>query len=163
MATISIGVVEKTNKVNTSVTGEERLVVINKSGVPTTISLNKIIDKLDDFIVEDDLLNKVEDNVIDKVEDQLDEIVEDAINNLFLITFDFGDTEYKAEEGMTWEEWVNSKYNTGGWKINNNYILAKGGTLYYANREEIMPWYVYKNDKINNLETYCIYGGSFGD
>lgn len=82
MATISIGVVDKTNKVNTSVTGEERLVVINKSGVPTTISLNKIIDKLDDFIVEDDLLAKVEDNVIDKVEDQLDEIVKDALNNL---------------------------------------------------------------------------------
>ena len=69
MATISIGVVDKTNKVTTSVTGEERLVVINKSGVPTTISLNKIIDKLDDFIVEDDLLAKVEDNVMDKVED----------------------------------------------------------------------------------------------
>ena len=68
MATISIGVVDKTNKVNTSVTGEELLVVINKSGVPTTISLNQIIDKLDDFIVEDDLLTKVEDNVMDKVE-----------------------------------------------------------------------------------------------
>lgn len=82
MATISIGVVDKTNKVNTSVTGEELLVVINKSGVPTTISLNQIIDKLDDFIVEDDLLTKVEDNVMDKVENQIDEIVEDAINNL---------------------------------------------------------------------------------
>lgn len=29
-----------------------------------------------------------------------------------LITFTIDGEEYQAEEGMTWEEWVNSEYNT---------------------------------------------------
>jgi hypothetical protein len=29
-----------------------------------------------------------------------------------LITFKIDGSEYQAEEGMTWEEWVNSEYNT---------------------------------------------------
>ena len=28
-----------------------------------------------------------------------------------LITFTIDETEYQAEEGMTWGEWVNSEYN----------------------------------------------------
>lgn len=91
----------------------------------------------------------------------LESIINGNTNNL--ITFIVNDKEYQAEEGMTWEEWVNSKYNTENWKISNNYILPKGGTLYYANRKEIIPWYVYKSDKINNLEKYSIYGGMGGD
>ena len=31
-----------------------------------------------------------------------------------LITFTVDGIEYQAEEGMTWEEWANSSYNTGG-------------------------------------------------
>ena len=31
-----------------------------------------------------------------------------------LISFTIKDTAYQAEEGMTWEQWVNSKYNTRG-------------------------------------------------
>lgn len=87
----------------------------------------------------------------------------DAINALFLITFTINSVEYQAEEGMTWEEWVNSDYNTGSWKISNNYIKAGENTLYYPKRLEITPWYVYKNDKINNLEEYGIYGGLSDD
>jgi hypothetical protein len=34
-----------------------------------------------------------------------------------LITFTIDGTEYQAEEGMTWYEWVNSKYNNAGWFI----------------------------------------------
>ena len=30
-----------------------------------------------------------------------------------------GPEDYQAEEGMTWGEWVNSKYNTADWFINN--------------------------------------------
>jgi hypothetical protein len=29
-----------------------------------------------------------------------------------LITFTIKNTEYQAKEGMTWEEWINSEYNT---------------------------------------------------
>jgi hypothetical protein len=31
-----------------------------------------------------------------------------------LITFTVDGIEYQAEEGMTWKEWANSSYNTGG-------------------------------------------------
>lgn len=46
-------------------------------------------------------------------------------NNVMLITFTMTSndltpvtTQYQAGEGMTWGEWVNSEYNTGGWSIN---------------------------------------------
>ena len=43
-----------------------------------------------------------------------------------LITFTIDGTEYKAEDGMTWQEWVGSKYNTDGYKVveynDTNYI-----------------------------------------
>lgn len=39
-----------------------------------------------------------------------------------LISFTVGEVEYQAEEGMTWEEWVNSTYNTGVFYIDNNCI-----------------------------------------
>ena len=32
-----------------------------------------------------------------------------------LITFTINDIEYQAEEGMTWEEWINSEYNNNGY------------------------------------------------
>ena len=33
-----------------------------------------------------------------------------------MITFTIEGTEYQAEEGMTWGEWCNSTYNTGGFQ-----------------------------------------------
>ena len=30
---------------------------------------------------------------------------------------------YKVKQGMTWSEWVNSKYNTDGFKLGSNNIL----------------------------------------
>ena len=40
-----------------------------------------------------------------------------------LISFTIGGTSYKAEYNMTWEAWVNSTYNTDGYKVAGNYIL----------------------------------------
>ena len=34
---------------------------------------------------------------------------------------------YSFEEGMTWGEWIVSKYNTDGFKIINNCICSSGG------------------------------------
>lgn len=39
-----------------------------------------------------------------------------------LITFTISGTEYQAEEGMTWEGWVNSSYNPGDYTIENNQV-----------------------------------------
>lgn len=39
-----------------------------------------------------------------------------------LITFTIGNTTFQAEEGMTWAEWVDSEYNTGGYKDGTDYV-----------------------------------------
>lgn len=40
-----------------------------------------------------------------------------------LITFTIDSIEYQAEEGMTWGEWVNSKYNIDGY-LNYNRLIT---------------------------------------
>ena len=40
-----------------------------------------------------------------------------------LISFTIAGTTYHAEEGMTWEQWVNSDYNTIGATIQNNLVV----------------------------------------
>jgi hypothetical protein len=42
--------------------------------------------------------------------------VEDYVESN-LITFTIDGSEYQAEEGMTWADWVNSEYNTDGYYI----------------------------------------------
>lgn len=45
-----------------------------------------------------------------------------------LISFRIEGTSYQAEEGMTWGQWVNSSYNTGGYSTDGkNYIYIQGG------------------------------------
>lgn len=66
----------------TSVTGDEKLIVINKGGKTSTISVNQIIDKMDDDIIDridDPILELVEDQIADMIEDRLDDI--DPSNN----------------------------------------------------------------------------------
>ncbi len=50
-------------------------------------------------------------------------------NNISLIFFYTNDSRYgpyQAEQGMTWEDWVNSKYNTNKATISNNKIFIGG-------------------------------------
>lgn len=51
-----------------------------------------------------------------------------AVTNL--ISFTIAGTSYQAEEGMTWEEWVNSSYNTDGYYIDGTYIANSKGRIY---------------------------------
>lgn len=39
-----------------------------------------------------------------------------------LITFSTKDGSYQAEEGMTWEQWVNSEYNVDGWYVTKHAV-----------------------------------------
>lgn len=52
--------------------------------------------------------------------------------NKAIISFIIGDTEYQAEEGMTWGEWVNSTYNTGGFITKNGTVYNSSGAKYVA-------------------------------
>lgn len=44
-------------------------------------------------------------------------ILEGIFNNV--------EVEYNAIEGMTWGEWVDSEYNTGGYQIQDKYVLSQ--------------------------------------
>lgn len=44
-----------------------------------------------------------------------------------LITFTIAGTEYQAESGMTWAEWVEREYNTASFKVSSSYIVSSGG------------------------------------
>ena len=60
-----------------------------------------------------------------------------------IITFTINDTEYKAIEGMTWGEWINSEYNIEEKygleceKINGNVIFKLNNGGYYVSETSI--------------------------
>jgi len=73
----------------------------------------------------------------------MDEIVAKVLaelNKPSLISFTFEGTTYQAEEGMTWGEWVNSEYNTGGFVIDENDNSI--GTHYDEGTGEYNSWVV---------------------
>ena len=67
------------------------------------------------------------------------------------VTFAIDNVEYKAIEGMTWEEWVNSVYNTDGYIIQNNSVYSK-------DRKKVGS--VSKTDKITSGISYITINGN---
>lgn len=63
------------------------------------------------------------------------------------INFIVNGITYEAENGMTWEDWVNSEYNTGSFTISGNYVYGRvyTHTIVY-NRDTYQN--VNKNDTI---------------
>ena len=73
----------------------------------TNVSAVDTGDVLDDVAVE-----YVTKTYFDSVVGDINSVLESIINgSLSLITFTIAGTEYQAEEGMTWVDWVNSEYN----------------------------------------------------
>lgn len=48
-----------------------------------------------------------------------------------LISFTIAGTSYQAEDGMTWEEWVSSSYNTAGFVVKNGYTYQSSSSAYH--------------------------------
>ena len=89
--------------------------------------------------------------------DELDKSIEDIVaEQTGIIHFTIGTTQYSAENGMTWRQWVNSKYNTAepkfsiynnGVRGDNNYTVDIGhgrvascDTIIQANDEyDLLP------------------------
>lgn len=78
-------------------------------------------------------------------------------NSATLITFTIAGTTYQAEEGMTWEDWIASEYNTGNYSHSNGLVYppshytvysSAGGTVYYKN--EIHANAEYKHGEWNS-------------
>ena len=69
----------------------------------------------------------------------LEEMLEAAkeIGSAALISFTISGTTYQAEEGMTWQQWVNSDYNT------NNKYRRGGGMSMYVEETAKRNYYIY--------------------
>ena len=63
-------------------------------------------------------------------------VEEEAVN---LITFTIEGTTYQAEDGMTWVEWVDSSYNTGGYYNEGGRITTGGMKSVLANENVVYP------------------------
>ena len=77
MASITIGPISGGYPSTTDVTGEEKILIINKGGKPSTIKVNQILDKIDDEIVD-----RIDDQIIIKIEDQIDDIIDDRLDDI---------------------------------------------------------------------------------
>jgi len=80
----------------------------------------------------------------DELSEMFELITIDDIDTICLgpiISFTIGDTLYRAIEGMTWAEWVDSRFNTGMWYIGSEtYIERQEGTISgVATTDVIMP------------------------
>ena len=77
-----------------------------------------------------------------------------------LISFKINSTTYFAEEGMTWGEWCDSNYNTGGYADNGTYIAPNGYLLQYVSLNQKG---ITKTDLIITNATYDVVSGGSGD
>lgn len=79
-----------------------------------------------------------------------------------LINFTINGTAYQAEEGMTWEQWCNSSYNTGGFYVidGNNFVYFPDGS--YVSTEGFEGGTAEKSETIVVNGSYYIYS-SGGD
>ena len=83
MASITINQVPPRMPASAEITGEEKLITINSNGKPTTVSVNQLLDKVDDGIVdrvEDQVMDQILETVDDKIDDRIDEAIDNASN-----------------------------------------------------------------------------------
>lgn len=83
MASITINQVPPRMPASAEITGEEKLISINSNGKPTTVSVNQLLDKVDDGIVdrvEDQVMDSILESVDEKIEDRIDEAIDNASN-----------------------------------------------------------------------------------
>lgn len=78
-----------------------------------------------------------------------------------LISFTIDGTTYQAEEGMTWAEWVESSYNTGGFHTVGNNVTYDGSRMVSTSETERPEYWVLLTDEIIDDKNYylVLYGG----
>lgn len=71
---------------------------------------------------------------------------DDGVN---IITFTLENTEYQAEEGMTWGEWVESEYNTGYYYISNDFVYFYNGDIVIdSNYRHVKSTFIVNSDEV---------------
>lgn len=84
MASITINEVSKPILPSTSITGDEKLIATNKQGKPIIVSVNQILDKVDEDIsdrVEDQVVDQIMETVDAKIEDRIEDRIDEAVDN----------------------------------------------------------------------------------
>jgi hypothetical protein len=72
-------------------------------------------------------------------------VLEEETENLISFTID--GTSYQAEKGMTWAEWCDSSYNTGGFSyLGDRRVLASNGWYLMADGSLVYSSYVIVSD-----------------
>lgn len=92
---------------------------------------------------------------VSELESQLGDInaaLDYIINGPKLITFTIDSVEYQAEEGMTWQDWVNSEYNTIMLSISDTKIT--NGSKYISLTTAVNNEFVDKNETIESVNYY---------
>ena len=72
--------------------------------------------------------------------DELDSWLENQVNGVEkgakIISFTINSTTYQAEEGMTWRQWIESKYNTIGTITIGESRISNGGDILGYNTKQ---------------------------
>lgn len=71
-----------------------------------------------------------------------------AVQPVELISFTIDSTEYQAEEGMTWAQWLNSDYNTDGY-----YVSAEDG-IWHGYEDETSSVYTEEMEDEDGFPDY---------
>jgi surface protein len=79
--------------------------------------------------------------------------------NLNKFKFYIEETTYYAKVGMTWEDWVNSDYNTNNFRIENSTIKTGSGNITYSIGDPISMNEESKTNIIKANYTYRLGGG----
>jgi len=115
--------------------------------------------------VEDTTLSFDEVENAEEYEVFVDNVSIGTYSAIKLITFTIDSITYQAEEEMTWEEWVNSSYNTNEWYIgtsnqssgSKSVVRDKYQAYVTTNRDNISNWVLPSN--IIESTTYYTYTG----
>lgn len=70
-----------------------------------------------------------------------------------LISFTIDGTAYQAEDGMTWEQWVESSYNTDGYRLRIGHSVASSNGWYVIDEEGTLE---FPTDTISNGVDYAL-------
>ena len=89
--------------------------------------------------------------------DELDSWLENQVNGVEkgakIISFTINSTTYQAEEGMTWRQWIESKYNTIGTITIGESRISNGGDILGYNTKQV-PQTVIPDEVINTKYSY---------
>lgn len=134
----------------------------NFSGGGSSEANVKAVDTGD--VVDDVTVNYATQEYVDSVLGDINSILESIISGgKNMITFYFRSSlipsdkiELNAEDGMTWEEWINSEYNTEGFYTEGNNVYYQYSTYIVEEFTNGYSEYITKTDLIKPDHMYQV-------